>query len=82
MMKLDKVALGLTAGMLWGASVFVATLWAGFASGGEHLGLLSRFSLGYSMSLFGAILGLVYGFVDGFICGWPFGGFYNRFSKA
>jgi hypothetical protein len=79
-MKLNKVALGLAAGVLWGASVFLATLWASFAGGGEHLALLSRFYLGYSVSLFGAFLGLIYGFIDGFVGGWLLAWLYNRFA--
>ena len=50
--------------------------------GGEHLELLARFYVGYSVSWVGAVVGLIWGFVDGFICGWLFGWLYNRFSKA
>jgi hypothetical protein len=82
-MKLDKVALGLAAGLLWGLCVFAATAWVTASGrGGEHLELLARFYLGYSVSWVGAVVGLVWGFVDGFICGWLFGWIYNRFSKA
>lgn len=82
-MKLNKVALGLAAGILWGLCVFVATVWLLVAGqGGEHLALLSRFYLGYSVSWVGAVVGLIYGFVDGFICGWVLAWLYNKFSKA
>jgi hypothetical protein len=47
--------------------------------GGEHLGLLGRFYVGYSVSPLGILLGGVYGFVDGFIGGWLLAWLYNRF---
>jgi hypothetical protein len=81
-MELNKVALGLAGGILCGASVFVATLWVFFADGGDHLRLLDRFYIGFSISPLGAVLGLVYGFIDGFIGGWLLGWLYNRFAGA
>ena len=81
-MKLDKVALGLAAGLLWGLCLFICTVWVMYAGGGEHFSMLGRFYLGYSVSWVGAFVGLIYGFIDGFICGWLFGWLYNRFSKA
>lgn len=45
-MQLNKTALGLSIGILWGVSIFVATLWIFWSDGGEHLGLLSKFYLG------------------------------------
>jgi hypothetical protein len=80
-MKLDKVALGLAAGVVWGGSVFLMTVWAAARGGGGHLFLLGQFYLGYTVSLWGALLGLVYGFIDGFLGGWVFGWLYNRFAK-
>jgi len=82
-MKLDKVALGLALGMVWGLWVLLMTVWL-VVSGwqGEHLGLLALCFPGYSVSWFGAVVGLVYGFIDGLVCGWLVGWLYNRFSKA
>jgi hypothetical protein len=80
-MKLNKTALGLAMGILCGAAVFVATLWVTWAHGGDHLSLLSRFYIGYSISYFGAFLGLVYGFIDGFIAGWLLAWLYNAFAR-
>lgn len=79
-MKLDRKAFGLAAGILWGLGVFLCTLWAVYLGGGEHLALLGKFYLGYSISVLGALVGLVWGFVDGFICGWLFAWLYNRFA--
>ena len=79
-MELNKIGLGLAAGLLWGGCVFVATVWVMAAGGGEHLLMLRRFYVGYSVSFPGAIVGLVYGFVDGFLGGWLFGWMYNKFS--
>ncbi len=82
-MSLDKKALGLACGLLWGGGVFVATLWVMMSgSGGEHIKLLSRFYIGYSVSPLGSILGLVYGFIDGMVTGWILAWLYNRFAAA
>ncbi len=81
-MQLNKTALGLALGILWGGTVLLATLWVIFRGGGEHLFLLKQFYLGYSLSYVGAIVGLVWGFVDGFLGGWVFAWLYNRFAGA
>ena len=81
-MGFDKKALGLASGFLWGGAVLVATLWVVVRGGGEHLILLNKFYLGYSVTLVGALVGLVYGFIDGFIGGWLFAWLYNRFAGA
>lgn len=79
-MRLHKTALGLAAGILWGLAVFVTTLWVLAVGGGDHLLLLSKFYLGYDLSVVGAFVGLAWGFIDGFICGWVFAWLYNRFT--
>ncbi|MFH1008986.1 MAG: hypothetical protein V1800_16050 [Candidatus Latescibacterota bacterium] len=81
-MKINKVSLGLALGILWGACVFVATLWIAAQDGGDHLIVLANFYFGYSVSFVGALVGLVYGFVDGFIGGWLIGLLYNAFDKS
>jgi len=81
-MKLDAKALGLAAGILWAASVFLGTLWVIWRGGGEHLELLGQFYIGYSVSVAGAFIGLVYAFIDGFIGGWLLGWLYNRFARS
>ena len=79
-MKLEKVALGLAAGILCGAAVFLSTVWALIVGGGEHIELLAKFYVGYSISVPGAFLGLVYGFIDGFLGGFVLAWLYNRLS--
>ena len=79
-MKLNKVALGLSLGILCGASVCLLTVLCLIVDGGAHLILLNKLYIGYSISWFGAILGLVYGFIDGFIGGWLIAWLYNRFA--
>ena len=81
-MKINKVSLGLALGVLWGASVYLVTLWVMVRGGGQHLYLLHNFYFGYSVSFVGALLGLVYGFVNGFIGGWFIALLYNVFAKS
>jgi hypothetical protein len=81
-MQLDKKALGLATGLLWGVTVLLVTIWVMVAGGGEHLILLGKFYLGYDLTLLGAILGTVYGFIDGFIGGWVFAWLYNKFAAG
>jgi len=80
--KLDKKALALTAGIIWGLMVLVMTLWVIWRGGGNTLALLDKFYLGYSISYFGALVGLIWGFVNGFIGGWIFAWLYNCFVKS
>ena len=80
-MKLNVKAFALTAGILWGAAVFIATVWLlAMGSGGSTVSLLGNFYLGYSFSTLGAIIGLVWGFVDGAICGALFAWLYNKLA--
>lgn len=79
-MKLSKSALGVSLGIVWGASVFLATIWIMVRGGGEHLQLLGQFYIGYRITFLGAIVGLVEGFVDGFIGGWLIAWIYNLAS--
>lgn len=82
-MKLQAWPLGLAAGIVCGASVFLATLWIMIRGGsGEHLALLARFYPGYSVSIGGSILGLTYGFIDGLIGGLVLAWLYNTFAKT
>lgn len=77
-MKLSPKAFGLACGILWGLTVFLCTFWVIWKGGGNTLGLLDRFYLGYSISYTGAFIGLIWGFIDGFIGGWIFAWLYNR----
>ncbi|MDX1389249.1 MAG: bacteriophage holin [Acidobacteriota bacterium] len=80
-MELNKTALGLATGIVWGLGVFVATVWVATAGGGETMALLRRFYLWYTPSYPGALIGLVWGFIDGFIGGWLVALLYNTFAR-
>jgi protoporphyrinogen oxidase len=73
--KLDRVALGLSLGIVAGVLLCLATL-ALVLKGGEVVGpnlqLLNQYFPGYSVSVRGSVLGLAYGFVSGFFGGWGF----------
>lgn len=80
-MQLNKTALGLALGVCWGVSIVLTTLWLGVTGGGEALvEFLSKFYIGYSVSIFGAIAGFVYGFIDGFIYGFFLAWIYNSLA--
>ncbi len=82
-MKLSVKALALASGILWGASVCLATLWLLLM--GYHGGLISHldhFYLGYTYSVVGAFVGLVWGFVAGAVSGAIFAWLYNKLAKA
>ncbi len=80
-MRLNVKAFGLTCGIIWGASVFLATLWIMARGGtGEILSKLGRFYLGYTVSPGGAFVGLIWGFVDALIVGMIFAALYNAIA--
>ena len=71
--RLDRTALGLAVGTLFGLAVFLATLILLIKGGeviGANLALLAQFFYGYTVTITGAFVGLVYGFVVGFVVGW------------
>lgn len=81
-MKLSKKALGLAAGIVWGAGIFLATNFLLLrGTEGVLISGLGNIYLGYSFSFLGSIIGLIWGFVDGFITGWLLAFFYNLFVK-
>ncbi|HYK87289.1 MAG TPA: bacteriophage holin [Acidobacteriota bacterium] len=68
-MNLQKTALGLSLGMVWGLLVFFATIWATYHGRGATLSVLNSYYIGFSVSYFGAFIGLIWGFVNGFVVG-------------
>jgi hypothetical protein len=80
-MKLNVKALALSSGILWGATVFLATLWLLIRGyDGTLISRLDHFYFGYSFSYAGAFVGLVWGFVDGTIVGAVFAWLYNKLA--
>lgn len=83
--KLDRTALGVAVGAVFGLGVFTATIFLLIKGGevvGPNLALLGQFFLGYTVTLTGAFIGLVYGFVAGFILGWLIGFLRNALVSA
>jgi hypothetical protein len=72
-MRVDRVALGLAAGVVGGVGLFVATLALLLKGGpvsGPTLELLGQYFPGYSVTALGSLTGLFYGFISGFAVGW------------
>jgi hypothetical protein len=71
--KLDKIALGLAAGIMGGLGLFFATVILLIKGGnpvGPNLALLGQYFIGYTVTWKGSLIGLAYGGVSGFILGW------------
>lgn len=82
--RLHARAWGVATGMLLGVGILVATLFLVIKGGenvGAHLGLLSIFMPGYSVSYGGAIIGFVYLFVVGYALGRVVSAVYNFFVR-
>ena len=81
-MRFDVKAFGLTCGILWGATVFLMTLWLiAWGYQGTLIRNLDHIYFGYSFSLLGSVIGAVWGFVDGLIGGAIFAWLYNKLAK-
>jgi len=73
----DPVAMGLSAGVVCGALLFLATLILVLKGGtvvGPTLALLAEYFPGYSITAAGSLVGLAYGAALGFAGGWAFAG--------
>ena len=73
--KIDRLAMGVSAGVVCGLALMLATLMLFLKGGpnpGTHLVLLQQYFPGYRVTLGGAALGLLYGGVSGFLFGWTF----------
>lgn len=79
--RLNERAWGIAIGLLLGGGLFVATLVLVIRGGptvGAHLGMLSVYFPGYSVSILGSFVGFVYAFVLGYALGRLVGIVYNR----
>lgn len=78
--RLNARAWGIAVGLLMGGGLLVATnvlVLRGGENVGQHLGLLSVFLPGYSVTFVGSLVGFVYMFVIGYGVGRIVGGVYN-----
>jgi hypothetical protein len=79
--RLNERAWGIAVGLLGGLGLFAATnvlVIKGGENVGAHLGLLSQYFPGYSVTFLGSIVGFVYTFVLGYVLGRLIGAVYNR----
>ena len=79
--KLDIKAFGLSAGIIWGAAVFLLGLAASTGYGGAFMNLIASVYPGYTATFQGSIIGGVIGFIDMRIGGLIFAWLYNKLSK-
>lgn len=78
--RLRASVMAVVFGLIGGASIWVATVWLVVRGGqtvGFHLGLLSNYFPGYTVTWTGAFLGLFYGALVGGALGWSFAWLYN-----
>lgn len=75
------VAAGLVCGFLLSAATLILVVRGGRRVG-AHLGLLSVYLPGYSVTVLGIFVGFVYAAVIGGAVGWLAGRLYNLFSRA
>ena len=82
-MKLNGKAFGFASGIIWGATIFLATMIVALRGGsGELIRKLARFYIGYQPTLAGAFIGLIYGFIHAFIVGVIFAAIYNAVVQS
>jgi hypothetical protein len=71
-------------GMVGGFGLFAATLWLVIRGGpnvGQHLGLLSAYFPGYSVTWWGALVGFFYGALTGAVLGGWVAWLYNVLAR-
>ena len=80
MLRIDAMLWGITAGLLFGIGLFVATIWLVIQGGqqvGKHLGLLGHYFIGYKVTYVGSAIGFVWAFLTGFVAIWLLVSVYN-----
>ena len=81
-MALKPKALGISAGIIAAAAVFIMTLLAaGTGYGSAMMTMYGTIHPGYSISVLGAFVGIIYGFICWFVAGYVLAWLYNRFEK-
>ena len=82
-MKLNKLNLGLAAGLTFGLGFFLLGLGATYFDWGTPIvELIGSGYVGYEATFIGAVAGAVWGFVDGLVGGYIFAWFYNMVSSS
>ena len=85
LLKLNARAWGIAIGLLFGSVLFLGTIvlvMRGGRSVGPHLGMLSVFLPGYSVTFVGAFIGFAYMFVIGYAVGRLIGLVYNALARS
>lgn len=83
--RLNAKLMGVVLGLLLGFGLFLATnvlVLKGGEEVGAHLGLLSQFFPGYTVTFFGSVVGFVYAFLVGFGIGAVIGAVYNKVARV
>ena len=83
--RLNEKLMGIVLGTVMGIGLFLATnvlVLKGGPNVGAHLGLLSQFFPGYSVTFLGSLMGFFWAFVVGFIIGAVFGAVYNKVAHT
>lgn len=83
LLRLNARAWGISAGLLLGGGLFLATIFLVIRGGetvGPHLSMLGVFFPGYRVTWPGAFIGFVYAFVLGYGLGRVIGSIYNRLA--
>jgi hypothetical protein len=85
--QLNAMVQGISAGLIVGLVIFVATNWLILIGGhigpegqpivGPHLSLLGQFFIGYRVTFVGSLIGFAYGGVIGFVGGYSLSKMYN-----
>ena len=84
-LRLDAMAQAVSAGVLLGLGIFVATNWLVLKGGpvvGPNLALLSQFCPGYRVTFVGSLIGFAYGLMYGGLAGFTISWLYNRVVDA
>jgi hypothetical protein len=80
-LRLNANVTGIVSGILLGLMIFLATTFLLLKGGeviGPHLGLLSQFFYGYSVSFVGSLIGFTYGLLCGYVAGFLTAWLYNK----
>jgi hypothetical protein len=81
MNKLQPVALGVAAGILWAIYVFFIGITAMFGWGNALVAALASLYIGYGPSFVGAVIGAIWAFIDGLVAGVIVAWLYNMMAK-